>query len=79
MNISAAVLDSAANLLQGAMDSMPVKEETEWKGLDEDETEALEAVLDEVSWADLYYAAECAARRLTGQRMAGDDETGDDR
>lgn len=74
MNITAAVLDSAANLLQGAMDGMPVEDEAEWKGLDDDEAKALEAVLDEVSWADLYYAAECAARRLTDQRMAGSDD-----
>jgi hypothetical protein len=75
MNITGAVLDSAANLLQGGMDSMPVEDEIEWKGLDEEEAAALEAILDEVSWADLYAAAEAAARRLSARSGPVEDES----
>jgi hypothetical protein len=74
MNISAAVLDAVANLLNDGIDSAPFDDEVKWRGLDEEEADALEAVLDEITHSDLYYAAECAARRLTDQRMAGEDD-----
>lgn len=74
MNISYAVLESVANLLMDGIDSAPFAEEVKWKGLDKDETDALEAILDEITHADMFAAAENAARRLTDQRMAGADD-----
>lgn len=66
MNISAAVLDSVANLLKDGIDSALTVDEIAWKGLD-DEAEAIEAILDEITHSDLYAAAELAARRLSAR------------
>lgn len=71
MNISDAVLDSAANLIQGSMEGgMPVEEEAGWKRLDEEEAEALEAILDEITHGDLRFVARAAARRVAAQAEA---------
>lgn len=70
MNISDNVLDSAANLIQGAMDGMPVEGEVDWKKLDNEEAEALEAILDEVSHGDLRFVARRAAERVAAQAQA---------
>lgn len=70
MNISDAVLDSTANLIQGAMDGMPIEDEVDWKKLDEEEAEALEAILDEISHGDLRFIARRAADRVAAQAKA---------
>ena len=70
INISDRVLESAANLIQGAMDSMPIKDEIEWNGLDLQEADALEAILDEVTHNDLRFMAKAVARRASGQAEA---------
>lgn len=70
LNISDAVLDSAANLIQGAMDGMPTEDEVVWKGLDAEEAAALEAILDEVLHSDLRFLARAVAHRVAAQGEA---------
>lgn len=58
------VYDSVANLLSTANDSLPIKEEAEWKGLDADDTIALHRIMEEINHNDFVNVARAAAQRL---------------
>lgn len=68
MHVRDEVLDSVTNLLSDGMESMPVEAEIMWKKLNDKlndhDARAIEAILDAISWSDMYALAQMVAARL---------------
>jgi hypothetical protein len=72
------VLESVANLIDGALSNgLPSDDEAEWKGFDEEDAAALDAVLDEITWNDLLEMARGVAARMPEPTGQDSDEQGD--
>jgi hypothetical protein len=64
MYVDPQVINAAAQLVNDMLGDTPVDDETEHRGFEEDDAQALQDILDEVTIADLYQAMKAAADRL---------------
>jgi hypothetical protein len=64
MHVDAEIISAAAELMTADIGSLPWEDHAEWRGFDEADTGTFQALLDEITWADLIPALRTAAERL---------------
>jgi hypothetical protein len=64
MHVDLEIISAAAHLIAVDIESLPCEEDAEWRGFDEEDAKTYQALLSEITWADLIPAVRSAADRL---------------
>lgn len=77
MHVEPEIVSAAAELITADIESLPFEDHAEWRGFDEADTKTFEALLSELTWADLVPALRAAADRMPEPADDDEDDTND--